>query len=213
MPNVAIIDYGMGNILSVQRAFEYNGAKVTLITAPQTLENFSHVVLPGVGAFPDAMLELSRQGFIPILKNLAYTGKPLMGICLGMQLLFEYSEEFNTTIGLGLIEGGVVAIPPITAEGKTRRIPHVGWRTLIPSDKRTNWENTPLVGLGDDPAMYFVHSYMAQPADSIYRIADCNYDGILISAMVQKGRIWGCQFHPEKSAGAGLELIKRFLLL
>lgn len=213
MPNVAIIDYGMGNILSVQRALEHKGAKVALVSSPQPMEEFSHVVLPGVGAFPDAMQELSRRGLVRLLQEVAEIGKPLLGICLGMQLLFEVGEEFGTTAGLGLIAGRVVPIPQITPGGKTRRIPHVGWRELTLPSTRTGWENTPLMGLENDTAMYFVHSYMAQPRDPIHLLADCHYDGVAIPAMVQKGRIWGCQFHPEKSGGAGLELLRRFLTL
>lgn len=213
MPNVAILDYGMGNILSVQRALEHLGASVTLISAARPVEHFSHVVLPGVGAFPDAMQELSRRNFVPLLQDLAGTGKPLLGICLGMQLLFDASEEFGTTGGLGLIKGSVSPIPLNTSDGKTRRIPHVGWRELVPASHRTGWENTPLEGLEKDTAMYFVHSYMAQPADSTQQIADCRYEGISICAMVQKQSIWGCQFHPEKSGAAGLALLARFLSL
>ena len=136
-----------------------------------------------------------------------------MGICLGMQMMLEASEEFGMHEGLGLIPGNVVAIPPTATDGKPHKIPHIGWNDLLPPTPGTDWNETILAGVSPGTAVYFVHSFAAVPASPEHRLADCDYDGRIISAAVKFGNLYGCQFHPEKSGEAGLRILKNFLLL
>lgn len=208
---VTIVDYGIGNLLSVSRAFEKCGAEVAVTDDPAAVASAGRVVIPGVGAFADGMAELHRRGLVAPLRRFAAEGQPLLGICLGMQLLFGVSEEFGMHEGLGLISGRVVAIPNAKAEGGWRKTPHIGWNELrLPPGRRT-WEGTLLAGLAEGAATYFVHSFAAVPADPDVRLADCDHEGFAVSAAVQQGRICGCQFHPEKSGATGLAIIDNFL--
>jgi glutamine amidotransferase len=213
MPEVAVIHYGLGNLLSVRRALEHCGATVTVTSDPDIILSASRVVLPGVGAFADGMAELRSQGLDIIVREVVAQGSFLLGICLGMQMLLDESEEFGITKGLGLIPGRVVPIPAITLDGHSQKIPHNGWNSLTLSNSLKNWSNTLLneVSIGD--AVYFVHSFMAVPNDPVHRIADCLYGGISLPATIARDNIYGCQFHPEKSGEVGLEVLRRFLLL
>jgi len=208
---VTIIDYGCGNLLSVQRALEHCGANVTLTADPERIYAAKRVVLPGVGAFDPAMEALKSLGLVAVIKELDIQGTPLLGICLGMQLLLEESHEFNVTRGLGIIEGSVIPVPERSVEGTLQKIPHIGWNELIPTSEKATWTNTLLHDNEPGNAAYFVHSFMAVPADSIYRIADCNYGGHKIAAMIVKNNTFGCQFHPEKSGDVGLKILSRFM--
>jgi len=210
---VAVIDYGMGNLLSVRRGLEHCGATVTVIANPDAILSASRVVLPGVGAFADGMAELSRQGLDAVVREVAARGIPLLGICLGMQMLLDESDEFGTTTGLGLIPGRVVAIPSATADGRSQKIPHVGWNALVLSRGRENWEGTLLQDVKPGEAVYFVHSFMANPVDPRHRLADCLYGGMPVSAAIGRENVQGCQFHPEKSGEVGLKVLRRFLAL
>ena len=156
------------------------------------------------------MRELGKRGLIQPIREAASRGVPLLGICLGMQLLLEQSEEFGLSEGLGIIAGRVVPIPSSTPSGAPLKSPHIGWSELIPSGQ-SSWKGALLEGHGVGNAMYFVHSYMAMPADSAVRIADCMYGGHRVTAMIQKGGVMGCQFHPEKSGKAGLAFLRRFI--
>ena len=211
-PEVVVIDYGVGNLLSVQRGLEHCGAKVTLTADPEKILTASHVVLPGVGAFRNGMLALERLGLVPVIRELARRKTPLLGICLGMQLLLEVSEEFGVTEGLGLISGRVIPVPTQTLAGTRQKIPHIGWSALQVPQASSGWANTLLQNncLGD--AAYFVHSYMAVPTDPAHRIADCLYGGHLITATIGRDQITGCQFHPEKSGEVGLKILRRFCI-
>ncbi|AOP33682.1 imidazole glycerol phosphate synthase, glutamine amidotransferase subunit [Leptospira tipperaryensis] len=208
---VLIIDYGVGNLLSVRRGFEYCGAEVEISSDPEAILNAPHVVLPGVGAFANAMEALAKGSLVEVIQTIAKKGTPLLAICLGMQMLMDESEEFGITAGLGLIPGRVVPIPSLTMDGSNQKIPHIGWSELIPSSSKSNWKNTILENtiLGD--SVYFVHSFMANPINPDHRIADCLYGGNSISAVIGYNNVIGCQFHPEKSGEVGLNLLKRFL--
>jgi glutamine amidotransferase len=210
--SVAVVDYGIGNLLSVSRALEQCGAQVLLTDDPAQIAQAQRLVLPGVGAFKDGMDGLRTRGLIDILRQFAATGRPLLGICLGMQMLLDYSEEFGTHEGLGLISGRVTAIPATSAAGVRHKIPHIGWNELQAPDAN-KWSGTILDDIAPGSSVYFVHSFTAFPDDSACRLADCSYDGRLISAVIRKRNTYGCQFHPEKSGEIGLNILRRFLAL
>ena len=205
-----MIDYGVGNLLSVKRGLEHCGAEVILSADPGKIHSASRVVLPGVGAFRNGMIALERLGLVPAIRELALRKTPLLGICLGMQLLFEVSEEFGVTQGLGLIPGRVIPVPKLTLEGNRQKIPHIGWSALQLSQSSVCWKNTLMENNREGEAAYLVHSFMAVPTDPEHRIADCLYGGHLISATIGRDQITGCQFHPEKSGEVGLKILKRF---
>lgn len=209
-PKVAVIDYGMGNLLSVQRGLEHVGADVCITSDPERILAAERVVLPGVGAFPDAMGELVSRKLVDVILSAARNNTPLLGICLGMQILFESSQEFKETVGLGLIDGRVVPLPPVGTDGSSHKIPHVGWSALQPSGKSA-WTDGVLAEIDPGEAAYFVHSFMAQPQAPESRIADCYCNGIPVAAVVGRGRVIGCQFHPEKSGDVGLRILRRFI--
>ncbi len=209
-PEITVIDYGVGNLLSVQRGLEHCGARVTLTSDPDVVVAAGRVVLPGVGAFSNAMQALEERGMVQAIQAVAKSGTPLLGICLGMQLLLEESEEFGLTKGLGLIPGRVVPVPTHTASGKPQKIPHIGWNGLVVSESCDDWSGTLLQDNAQGEAVYFVHSFMAVPADRAHRLADCIYGGHRVSAAICKDQITGCQFHPEKSGEVGLKTLRRF---
>ncbi|HXG69639.1 MAG TPA: imidazole glycerol phosphate synthase subunit HisH [Gemmatimonadaceae bacterium] len=210
-PDVVVVDYGMGNLLSVRRGLEFCGATVEVTGDPAAILAAPRVLLPGVGAFANGMGELRRAGLDQVVHEVAGQGTPLLGICLGMQLLFDDSEEFGATRGLGLIPGRVVALPTRTRENKAQKVPHIGWNALLPSDRGGSWDGTLLENLVPGHAAYFVHSFMASPNDAALRLADCQYGGAPVSAVVVSGNVAGCQFHPEKSGEVGLKVLRRFL--
>ena len=211
-PEVTIIDYGVGNLLSVQRGFEHCGAKVVLTSDPEVILASQKIILPGVGAFPNAMEVLKKLDLVPVIQELARLKKPLLAICLGMQLLMEESEEFGVTAGLGLIPGRVVAVPNKTIELNPQKIPYIGWGSLQPTDSESDWMGTLLQDNDPGDAAYFVHSFMAEPTDPKNRVAHSVYGGHRISAVIKKDQITGCQFHPEKSGEVGLRILQRFCL-
>lgn len=196
----AIIDYGAGNLFSVRNALDYIGADSIVTKDPAELEKADSLILPGVGAFPDAMRMLGETGLIDTIKEQTKK-KPLLGICLGMQMLFDKSYEFGETDGLGLIPGTVELMTP-----PGLLIPQIGWNRLIYN------ENCPILeGLGDEPYVYFVHSYAAKCASS--NVAAYTDYGANVPACVFAGNVYGCQFHPEKSGEIGLTILKNFLAL
>lgn len=209
-PEIVIIDYGVGNLLSVQRGFEHCGAKVVLTADPEKILYAKRVVLPGVGAFASAMTALNNLGLVEVIRELSVRKIPLLGICLGMQLLLEESQEYGITEGLGLIPGRVVPVPGHTLLGDVQKNPHIGWSALQPSNKHMDWKNTLLKDNHQGDAVYFVHSYMADTKYISHRIADCLYGGHKIPAMIGNDHIIGCQFHPEKSGEVGLKILRRF---
>jgi len=210
---VILVDYGMGNLLSVQRALEYCGAKVIQTSDPELIRGAKRLVLPGVGAFHNGMKELDRRGLVSVIKDVAAKDTPILGICLGMQMLLDESEEFGLTNGLGLISGRVVPIPAISPSGELHKIPHVGWSPLIKSAGHNVALPNILQGLDEEDYVYFIHSYMVALRDQAHLLATTNYGGTQIPGVIGCKRILGCQFHPEKSGKTGLRILNNFLKL
>ena len=199
---VAIIDYGVGNLFSLQSSFAAIGAEAIVTADKKVLEKADCIILPGVGAFEDAANKLRSTGLDQTLKELAAKGKPLMGICLGMQLLFEKSYEYGCHEGLGLLKGSVRPIRDVIPQDY--KIPHIGWNGLIMK------KESPLMKyIRQGDCVYFVHSYYAAKCDSAV-IATAEY-GAELTAAVAEGNVLGCQFHPEKSGEVGLKILKAFV--
>lgn len=211
MAKVTIIDYGIGNLLSVRRAMEYFGAEVVYSGSPSEIANSDRLILPGVGAFAKSMDALRQQNLIPAIHEFVSRERPFLGICLGMQMLLESSDEFGEHAGLGLIPGRVVAIPNKGIDHSSHCIPHIGWNALVMSERRPSWSGTLLDGTKNGEYVYFVHSFTAIPKDERHRLADCHYNGLVISAAISRDNVAGCQFHPEKSGDVGLRMMNNFL--
>ena len=209
MVEVTVVDYGVGNLFSVQSALEHCGATVTVTSDNAKILAAPRVVLPGVGAFGNAMQELHRRDLVGVITEIARKGTPLLGICLGMQLLLDRSEEFEVTKGLGLIKGSVVPVPDQAASGEAQKIPHIGWTALYPS-ANARWDGTVLQNTKPGNAVYFVHSFMAAPTSPSDRVAEGVYGGHNIAAVIARGNVVGCQFHPEKSGAVGLAILRTF---
>ena len=198
---IAIIDYDAGNLNSVQKAFQFLGKEAVITRDPEVIRSASHVVLPGVGAFADAAEKLRNSGLDNVIRDAVAKGKEIMGICLGMQLLFEKSYEYGEHVGLGLLKGEVVPIKEYINEDL--KIPHIGWNALIFKNRSKLFKY-----IKDGDYVYFVHSYFAvNCADSVS--ATTEY-GSELTAAVHKNNIMGCQFHPEKSGNVGLNMLKAF---
>jgi len=210
-PRVVLVDYGIGNLLSVQRGFEYWGMNVEITDNPKTILMADRVVLPGVGSFRLGMSELVKRGLADAIRDVAISGVPLLAICLGMQLLFDYGEEHGLTNGLGIIPGHVSGISPVTSNNRKLRVPHIGWNAIYGPSKDSNWEDTLLEGLKPQSEVYFNHSFIAIPNDSKDVEAVCDYGDYLVTSVVRNGATTGCQFHPEKSGEIGLKILKNFL--
>lgn len=195
---IVIIDYGVGNLRSVQKALEHVGAAAVVADDPHSLDRADGIVLPGVGAFGDGMDHLRARGWVAPLREKAAAGVPLLGICLGMQLLFEESDEMGHHTGLGLLPGRVVRF----AEGDLK-VPHVGWNQLQVR------QGALLAGISSGAYAYFVHSYYALPEADEDVLATTEY-GLEFAAVVGRGRVLGAQFHPEKSQEVGLRLLRNF---
>lgn len=194
---IAIVDYGMGNLRSVQKAFEYLGYDAAITDQSKALENASHIVLPGVGAFRDAIAALKAKDLDGMIKKEVAEGKPFLGICLGMQMLFDRSSEDGEYEGLGLIGGEVVRF------NTDLKIPHIGWNTLYYNKRTALFDGI------DDNYFYFVHSYHAAKVANEDVETTCVY-GYEFVASVNRDNIWGVQFHPEKSGDTGLKVLKNF---
>jgi glutamine amidotransferase len=206
------VDYGVGNLLSVCRALEACGANVELTGSAKRLLDADRVVVPGVGAFGDCMNELSRRQLIDPILDFVASGRPVLGICVGMQMLMQVGEEFGEHKGLGLIPGRVRAIPATAADGRAHKIPNIGWCGLIkPPD--ADWKGTILEDVKPGSTCYFVHSFTAEPEDDSFRLADASYNGRRVSAALRVGNVFGTQFHPEKSGTTGLSILRNFLAL
>ncbi len=211
---VTLMDYGMCNLLSVARAFEYCGADVEMTEDPGVAMRAEKLVVPGVGAFRDSIDEVEKRGFGDAIRRFVDAGRPLLGICVGMQMLFETSEEFGDHPGLGVFAGRVAAIPRVNTDGALQRVPHIGWNHLMTPEAGRSWRGSILDGFeGTHPAFYFVHSYSAVPVDPAVRLADVFYGGHRICAAVQRGNVMATQFHPERSGKLGLSLVCRFISL
>jgi glutamine amidotransferase len=202
---LALLDYGIGNIRSLEKAFEAVGARPVRTSDPADVAAADRVVVPGVGAFGACAAALREHGLWQPVLDAAASGTPLLGVCVGMQLLFEGGEEHGAHAGLGLLPGRVVRFPASDAVGARLKVPHMGWNTLdVPSE-------TPLLaGLDTDAWVYFVHSYHATPAEHSDVLAWSHYGGRAFPAVVGRGNVTGAQFHPEKSQAAGLRLLRNF---
>ena len=212
---VVIVDYGRGNLWSVSQAVAAVGGEPRLSTEPAAVRAAEQLILPGVGAFGDAMEGLRARGLDEAVLAFAATGRPLLGVCLGMQLLLEASSEFGHHAGLGLIAGRVdrLPAPAAGARGTLRsyKIPNVGWCRLEPAPGGTPWAESLFAAVKPGDFAYFVHSYGAQPVDPRHRLADIDLGGAPVSAAITAGPITGCQFHPEKSGEVGLAILRAFV--
>ena len=206
--NIVIVDYGLGNLFSIEQACKHLGYSTKLSSDPGIILGASNLILPGVGSFEIAMKQLIAFNLIETLTTFVKTGKPIMGVCLGMQLLFDESNEFGKHKGLGLIKGKVIKFPKIVNNQKIR-IPHIGWNKICKSE--LEWANTPLVNINNESLMYFVHSYYVQPELNENILTRTNYTGFEFCSSIKKDNIFGFQFHPEKSGKEGLMIYDNFL--
>ena len=207
---VTIVDYGSGNLLSVTRALEHCGANVVVSHDPAEVQAAERLVVPGVGAFADGMNGLRERALVDPIRRFAASGRPLLGICLGMQMLATASEEFGEHEGLDLVPGRVVRLPNMTLDGLPQKTPHVGWADLWPAEG-IDWKGSLFDDTPPGTSVYLVHSYAVLPDNPAHRLADCFYGGHRIAASIRNGNVVGCQFHPEKSAAAGLRILRGFL--
>ena len=208
MKKITIIDYGCGNILNLIRAIRFLGYEVKTTHDEKKIINSSHVILPGVGAFGNAMKQLEKYNLHNIILEYTKLNKPLLGICLGMQILFTVGHEFGIHKGLGLIEGEVIKIS--NKKNKEIKVPHIGWNEIYPNNDKKEWKNKILKNSLIGKSFYFVHSFICLTKNSNSVIAVCKYSDISIPAVISMGNIFGCQFHPEKSADNGLAVLKNF---
>jgi glutamine amidotransferase len=212
-PRVAIVDYGMGNLFSVRQACEHAGLDVTITAARDEILNADAVILPGIGAFGDAMATLSRLDLVGVLRDVAASGKALVGVCLGLQLLMTESFEFGRHKGLGIIEGQVVPFDNPVEAGRKLKVPQVGWNSVYRVARGGNgqeeaWKDSPLAEIADGEFMYFVHSYIVQPEDGNVILSVSRYGQIEFCSSIHSQNIFACQFHPERSGTEGLKIYR-----
>lgn len=210
MKRVIIIDYKLGNLFSVKQACDSVGINSKISSDLEEINSAEGIILPGVGAFNEAMNNLNELGISNILKKRVYDGIPLFGICLGLQLLFTKSEEFGTGLGLDLIPGTIKRFPNFFNEKKLK-VPHVAWNTI--TEDKIEWKTTPFSDLKNDQYMYFVHSYYVNPFLNSCILSKTNYDGKSFCSSVIKNNIFATQFHPEKSGANGLLIYKNWGLI
>lgn len=206
-PVIAIIDYGMGNLFSVAQACTHAGIETLVTSSPDAVDAADAVILPGVGAFGDAMATLRRLGLDAAIHRAVDRGRWLMGICLGMQMLCSESDEFGSHEGLGLIQGKVRRFAAPREGGRALKVPQVGWNAVHPA---RDWRGTALVGVAPGEHFYFVHSYCVHPDDPGHTLAETAYGDARFTSAVLSGRVFGCQFHPERSGPAGLRVYDTF---
>ena len=204
---IAIVDYQLNNLFSVKNAIDSLGYESQIVTEPSQIGAADGLVLPGIGAFPEAMKRLDSLGFIGAIEGFVRSGRPLLGICLGLQLLFSSSEEYGTHEGLGLINGKVRALKE---RAQSVAIPHVGWNTAERTSLLTANRETKDTGMDiiDGGYYYFVHSYVVEPSNISHSYTNTTYGGYQFCSSIAKDNIFGCQFHPEKSGSAGLNIFK-----
>lgn len=206
-----IVDYGLGNLFSVYNALKVFGIEAEITSEASGIRQADRLILPGVGAFSDGIRQLRDKNLIEPLRDFAKSGKPFLGICLGMQFLMDRSFEFGEHQGLGLIPGDVVSLNEMQTLTSNLRVPHIGWNALQPKEQR--WDGTILQGLTPGVEMYFVHSFHVVPSDPKLQLAQTEYGGHHLCSVVANGNVYGCQFHPEKSANFGLVILKNFINL
>ena len=208
MTRTVVVDYGIVNLKNIARGLEYVGGKVVTSVDPDRVLKADRVILPGVGAFGNAMKQLELYNLKNTILEYAKLNKPLLGICIGMQLLLTESYEFGFHEGLNLIKGKVIKIP--NKKNKEIKIPHIGWNELYPNNDKKEWKNKILNNSLIGKSFYFIHSFVCLTKNPSSTIAVCNYLGISIPAIISVGNIFGCQFHPEKSADNGLTVLRNF---
>jgi len=204
---IVIIDYDVGNVRSMINAFKKIGVNPILSNKEDEIMSADGIILPGVGAFAHGMDKLNQYNLIKIIKEYTNTNKPLLGICLGMQMLLDESEEFQNTKGLGLISGKVIKLP--VQNSSYEKLPHVSWNEI--KKQNINWNDTILDKVEQQSDMYFVHSFIANPTNQNEILSTTEYSDYKFCSSVKKGNIYGCQFHPEKSGEKGLKIIENFI--
>jgi glutamine amidotransferase len=210
---VTVIDYGLGNLLSIKRAFEKVNAEVTVTNDHKKIVDSPYVVLPGVGAYKNAMKSIHALNLIEPLRVIADKGVPILGICLGAQLLLSESEEFGTTKGIDIIKGTVESIKKFNINKKKIIIPHIGWSKIVSTNQIRNKENPLFKDLSEDDYFYFIHSFISKPKNKDHILYQTKYENIKITGIHGNKNVYGFQFHPEKSGLSGLKLLQNFLLL
>jgi glutamine amidotransferase len=209
-PKIAIVDHGLGNLFSVKHACQHVGLDATITSSKSEIVESDAVILPGVGAFGDAMDTLHRLDLVSLLREIAASPKPFIGICLGVQLLMTESHEFGRHKGLGIVEGAVVPFDNPRENDRALKVPQIGWNRVCKPVKgngnRDPWAGTLLDGTPDGEYMYFVHSYVVQPQDPGVVLSTSRYGHIEFCSSLQLGNIFACQFHPERSAVRGFEI-------
>jgi imidazole glycerol-phosphate synthase subunit HisH len=208
MSKVVIVDPGGGNIFSIARAIEAVGGEPMLSSDPHQVTKADRVILPGVGAFGNVMKELQNRHLVESIVEYMRRERPLLGICVGMQILFEFGEEYGRHNGIGAIAGRTAQIPVATPDGRSRRIPHIGWSPI--RQNGIEWDGTLLGGIEPGAAFYFLHSYSAETQNANV-LATVDFDGLELTAVVRSNNINGCQFHPERSGKDGLKIFEKFL--
>jgi len=211
--SIAIVDYGVGNLLSVQRAFHYLNIDAFLTDDPNLIRRAGKVVIPGVGAFPSAMKFLNQYGIADELKSLVQKNSPILGICLGMQMLFERSEEYGVTEGLGIIKGSIESMRRSIPTSTGVKIPQIGWHPLRQKRGINSKDSLVLKEFNFNSEVYFVHSYMSRPVEASVIKSYYALGEVEVPAIVELGNTIGCQFHPEKSGPVGLKILKQFSAL
>jgi glutamine amidotransferase len=204
---VVIIDYNLGNLFSVEQACRATGIDAEISASKTAIDNADALILPGVGAFIEAMQNLDQQGLVETIKNNVKSGKPIFGVCLGLQLLFSKSEEFGSGEGLDLIQGTIKKFPA-TIDGKKIRVPQIAWNKIYADHQ--DWNDSPLKGISQNEFMYFVHSYYVDPANDSCILTKTNYEGMDYCSGILKDNIFATQFHPEKSAQKGILIYKNW---
>lgn len=210
MKKVLVIDYGIGNIFNVIRAVKYLGFDCKLSSKADEIDHADSIILPGDGAFGDTTKEISKRNLIKPIINHAARNKPLLGICVGMQILSTYSKEFGYHKGLNLIPGKVIKFNVLKNPKHKYKIPHLGWNNIQRPENKS-WNNTIFYGIRNKDCVYFIHSYVFIPKKTANILAFTEYAGQTYASAVQQGNVIGCQFHPEKSGKTGLKIISNFL--
>jgi glutamine amidotransferase len=210
LKKVVIIDYQLGNLFSVKQACDTVGINAEISSNREDILNADALILPGVGAFIEAMNNLKKFGLDTAIQNKVNGGTPIFGICLGQQLLFTESEEFGSGKGLDLISGVIKRFPETIEERKVK-VPHIAWNTIFKSNQE--WDNTALGDLNNNDFMYFIHSYYVKPQDDSFILTHTNYDGIEFCSSILKNNIFATQFHPEKSTDKGISIYKNWALI
>lgn len=207
---VAIVDYGLGNLFSIQQACRTAGLTAVITGDRCAIEQAEAVILPGMGAFGDAMATLQRLDLVEVLRDTAASGKPLLGICLGVQLLMSVGHEFGRHAGLDVIPGEVVPLAAVAPSGRRLKIPQVGWNRIHPPSGASTerWAGTPLDGIPAGQFMYFVHSYVVVPQDPSVILSTTTYGGTQFCSSLRSANVFACQFHPERSGHRGLDVYR-----